>query len=200
MQPYLILVRHSAVPPDPALPSHKWTLTEDGRSRCQTLAAHLQSYPVDQLITSHEPKAIETGQILADALGVPCQAAAGLQEHDRRGVPYFASKIEFETAVSTFFTHPTELVFGAETAVQARDRFGTAVAQQLANHPHKNLAIVTHGTVLTLFICQHNPELDPMPFWQSLTLPCAFVLSLPDYQLQEAIYGSSGFCGVRRET
>lgn len=188
MQPNLILVRHSAVHTNPTLPSHEWTLTEDGRSRCQTLAAQLQSYPLDQFITSHELKAIETGQMLADALGVPCQAAPGLQEHDRRGVPYFASKIEFETAVTTFFTHPTELVFGAETAVQARERFGTAVQQQLANHPQKNLAIVAHGTVMTLFICQHNPQLDPLPFWQALTLPCAFVLSLPDYQLQQAIY------------
>lgn len=188
MQPYLILVRHSVVHTDPTTPSHEWTLTEDGRSRCRTLAAKLQPYPVDQFITSHEPKAIETGQIMADVFGVPCQAAAGLQEHDRRGVPYFASKIEFETAVTTFFTHPTELVFGAETAVQARERFGTAVRQQLAHHPPKNLAFVTHGTVLTLFICQHNPQLDPMPFWQSLTLPCAFVLSLPGYQLQQAIY------------
>ncbi len=188
MQPYLILVRHSAVHPDPAIPSHEWLLSEDGRYRCHTLAAKLQPYPLDQFITSHEPKAIETGQIMADVFGVPCQVAAGLQEHDRRGVPYFASKVAFETAVATFFTHPTELVFGAETAVQARERFGTAVAQQRNNHPHNHLAIVTHGTVLTLFICQHNPQLAPLPFWQVLTLPCAFVLSLPDYQLQQSIY------------
>ncbi|MCC6602918.1 MAG: histidine phosphatase family protein [Anaerolineae bacterium] len=202
MQPYLILVRHSAVHPDPALPSHEWGLTEDGRSRCRTLAAKLQPYAVDQFITSHEPKAIETGQIMADVFGVPCRSAAGLQEHDRRGVPFFASKGEFETAVTTFFTHPTELVFGAETAVQARERFGTAVTQQLATHPPKNLAIVTHGTVLTLFICQHNPQLDPMPFWRALTLPCAFVLSLPGYQLQQAFMGLQDFVGsgVKRET
>lgn len=188
MQPYLILVRHSAVHTDPAIPSHEWSLTADGRRRCHTLAAKLQPYPPDQFITSYEPKARETGQIMADVFGVPCQAVAGLQEHDRRGVPYFASKGEFATAVSIFFTHPDELVFGAETAVQARDRFGTAVAQQLANLAHNHLAIVAHGTVLTLFICQHNPQLDPLPFWQALTLPCAFVLSLPDYQLQQSIY------------
>lgn len=184
----LILVRHSAVQVDTAVPGPHWQLSEDGRSRCHTLAAKLTPYPIDWFVTSHEPKAIETGQILAEVLGVPCQTAAGLQEHDRRGVPYFASKTAFETAVSTFFTHPTELVFGAETAVQARDRFATAVAQQLANHPQKNLALVAHGTVLTLFICQHNPQLHPMPFWQALTLPCAFVLALPNYQLEQALF------------
>ncbi len=188
MAQHLILVRHSAVHADPAIPSPNWQLSEDGRSRCHTLAAKLQPYPVEQFITSYEPKAIETGQILAEVFGVPCQTAAGLQEHDRRGVPYFASKTAFETAVSTFFTHPTELVFGAETAVQARDRFATAVAQQRANHPQKSLALVAHGTVLTLFICQHNPQLHPMPFWQALTLPCAFFLALPNYQLQQTIY------------
>ena len=185
---YLVLVRHSAVQVDTAVSSPHWKLSEDGRSRCHTLAAKLQPYPLTQFITSHEPKAIETGQIMADVLGVPCRMAGGLQEHDRRGVPYFASKTDFETAVATFFTHPTELVFGAETAVQARERFGTAVQQQLAAHPQENLAVVAHGTVMTLFICQHNPKLDPMQFWQALTLPCAFVLSLPDYQLKQSIY------------
>ncbi|MBK8899947.1 MAG: histidine phosphatase family protein [Anaerolineaceae bacterium] len=188
MQPYLILVRHSAVLTDPTIPSHEWPLTANGRLRSHTLATKLQPCPVEQFITSHEPKAIETGQIMADALSVPCQSVAGLQEHDRRGVPYFASKAAFTTAVANFFTHPDQLVFGVETAVQARERFATAVQQQLANHPQENLSIVAHGTVMTLFICQHNPQLDPMEFWQALTLPCAFILSLPDYQLQQSIY------------
>ncbi|MCB8981236.1 MAG: histidine phosphatase family protein [Ardenticatenaceae bacterium] len=185
---HLVLVRHSAVQVDTAVPTPNWQLSKDGRIRCQTLAAKLQPYPIDLFVTSHEPKAIETGQILAEVFGVPCQTAVGLQEHDRRGVPYFANKTEFETAVATFFAHPNELVFGAETAVQARERFGTAVQQQLARHPQENLAIVAHGTVMTLFICQHNPQLDPLQFWRALTLPCAFVLSLPDYQLKQSIY------------
>lgn len=68
-------------------------------------------------------------------------------------------------------------------AFQAATRFTQAVAQELGTHGDANLVIVAHGTVLTLFICRHNPELAPMQFWQSLTLPCAFVLTLPEMKL-----------------
>ncbi len=187
MQPYLILVRHAAVHIDPSIPSLEWPLSADGRSRCHSLAPQIQPYTPTRFITSHEPKARETGQILADLLGVPCASAAGLQEHDRSGVPYFANKVDFETAVANFFARPDELVFGGETAVQARNRFATAVQQQLGTYPQDTLAIVAHGTVLTLFLCHHNPLLEPLPFWQSLALPCAFVVTLPEMALVTAV-------------
>ena len=187
MPSHLILVRHSAVQVDTAVPGPLWQLSADGRSRCHTLAPKIQPFTPTRFITSHEPKARETGQILAELLGVRCTSAAGLQEYDRSGVPYFASKVAFETAVSNFFARPDELVFGGETAVQARDRFETAVQQQLDTHPQDTVAIVAHGTVLTLFLCQHNPHLEPLPFWQSLAMPCAFVVSLPGMALVTAV-------------
>jgi hypothetical protein len=45
------------------------------------------------------------------------------------------------------------------------------------------LAIVTHGTVLTLFLAHHNPHLDPISFWRDLTLPCFFVTSIPAMEI-----------------
>ncbi|MCA9898172.1 MAG: histidine phosphatase family protein [Anaerolineales bacterium] len=187
MSEHLILVRHSAVQIDTAVSSHNWQLSEDGRFRCHTLAAQLQPYNPDRFVTSEENKARETGQILAEVLGLPCAAAAGLQEHDRRGMPYFESKAAFEAAVAVFFARPNELVFGQETAVQARTRFETAVTKLQASYPRQTLGIVSHGTVITLFICAHNPELDPLAFWQSLTLPAAFVLTLPALKLEDVI-------------
>ncbi|MCA9916507.1 MAG: histidine phosphatase family protein [Anaerolineales bacterium] len=187
MPTHLILVRHTAVFIDPSVSSHDWVLTEDGRSATHTLAHKLIPYQPSRLITSEEPKAIATGAALAEVLALPTHAAPGLQEHDRRGVPYFENKAEFETAVAHFFTHPHDLVFGNETAVQARMRFGTAVQQQQETYPQDTLALVTHGTVLTLFLCHHNPQLDPVQFWQSLTLPCAFVVRLPGMQLVTAV-------------
>lgn len=124
-----------------------------------------------------------TGAALAEVLDLPAQSAPGLQEHDRRGVPYFENKVDFETAVATLFNRPNELVFGNETAVQAKMRFETAVRQQLENYPQDTLIIVTHGTVLTLFLCHHNLHLQPLPLWQSLAMPCAFVLNLPGMDL-----------------
>lgn len=183
MPHHLILVRHAAVQLDPTIDSHLWQLTEDGRSTTHHLAHQLKPYQPSRIITSEEAKAQATGAALADVMELPIKTAPGLQEHDRRGVPFFENKAEFETAVATFFAQPHELVFGRETAVQAVTRFSQAVAQQCEAYPQQNLLLVTHGTVLTLFVCQHNLRLQPVEFWQSLLLPCAVVLSLPEKKL-----------------
>jgi broad specificity phosphatase PhoE len=187
MQSHLILVRHAAVYVDPSIPSHEWPLTVDGRSTTHQLAHQLKPYQPSRIITSEEAKAQATGAALADVLHLPTKTAPNLHEHDRRGVPYFESKADFETAVTNFFARPDELVFGGETAVQATTRITQAINHQLEVNESANLAIVSHGTVLTLFICQHNPTLSPMQFWQLLTLPCAFILTLPEMQLAKSV-------------
>lgn len=169
--------------------SAQWQLSENGRILAQQLAPKLADYTPTRVITSHEAKAIETGQIIADHLQLPCHSADDLQEHDRRGVPFFESQQDFFAAVNRFFNQPDELVFGNETAVQARERLSTAVIQQIAQHPDDTLAIVSHGTVITLFLTHHNPQLDTIPFWQSLTLPSALVLTLPDFKFIHKIDG-----------
>lgn len=183
----LILVRHAAVRIDPTIPSHQWPLTAAGRSTTHQLAHRLKPYQPDCIITSEELKAQATGTALADVLHLPTKAVPGLQEHDRRGAPFLESKADFETAVANFFAHPDELVFGRETAVQATARFTQAVNREIEANRDATLAIVAHGTVLTLFICQHNPELSPWQFWQSLTMPCAFILTLPEMKLMHSI-------------
>jgi broad specificity phosphatase PhoE len=182
----LIFIRHSAVAKDPNISPHDWPLSEDGRSRTHALIPQItlvsEATPT-HIITSQERKASETGQIIADALGIPCTAAPGLQEHDRTGAPYLPNQADFEAAIMRLFEHPGELVFGNETADQARTRFTQAVHSLLAQYPSDTLAIVSHGTVLTLFLAHHNPDLDPISFWQQLKLPDLAVVSLPHMNL-----------------
>jgi broad specificity phosphatase PhoE len=191
MNPHLILVRHAAVQIDPAVSSHQWQLTEDARSACHTLAQKLVQYEPSRVFTSHEAKAGVTGQIIANQLVIPCAAVEGLQEHNRQGVPYFGDKATFETAVANFFTHPNELVFGQETAVQARSRFETAVTTLCQTHAKHTLLLTSHGTVMTIFIQYFNPPLDASPFGRSLKMPEAIILSLPDFSLINRLTASS---------
>ncbi|VAW39415.1 hypothetical protein MNBD_CHLOROFLEXI01-2009, partial [hydrothermal vent metagenome] len=154
MNPTLILVRHAAVQIDTAVSSHQWQLSADGRFACYALAQKIVRYQPSQVFTSYEAKAAVTGQIIADRLAIPCASVAGLQEHNRQGVPYFGDKAAFEAAVANLFAHPNELVFGQETAVQALNRFETAVTTLSQTHAKQTLLLTSHGTVMTLFI-QH---------------------------------------------
>jgi broad specificity phosphatase PhoE len=182
----LILVRHSMPEMVLGVPASQWSLSNEGRRRCKSLVDRLREHGPAVIVASQEPKAVETGQIVADLLGLPFDTAEGLHEHERGPVESLGSREAFQALVARVLERPGELIFGQETGDEARERFATALARVLARHPHGDLAVVTHGTVMTLFIA-HAIGLDPVPFWQRLGLPAFAVLSLPDLSLLDVI-------------
>jgi broad specificity phosphatase PhoE len=184
----LILIRHSAVLVDPNVPAAQWRLSADGRSRCHQLADQLRPYHPTRFITSDEAKAVGTGQAMASRLGLPYTTEPDLHEHNRAGLPFFEDKAAWASAVAHFFAQPDQPVLGHETAVQARQRLERALARLQQQYPHDRLALVSHGRILTAFISYYNTAVDSFSFWQSLTLPCAFILDAASYKLQERIY------------
>jgi broad specificity phosphatase PhoE len=181
----LILIRHSQSQPDPARPASQWPLTTEGRRRCGPLADRLAAYAPGAIITSHERKAIETGSLVAARLGMPATVANELHEHQREHVGWLPNPA-FEQAVAAFFARPDELVFGEETAGQAGARFEAGVRSALEAHPSQTIALVTHGTVMTLFVAAHS-GLAALPFWKSLGMPALVVMALPGLELLEVI-------------
>jgi broad specificity phosphatase PhoE len=176
----LVLVRHSLPEVDPETAAAEWRLSEEGRQRCREMAKQLAAHRPEIVVTSQEPKAQETGEIIAGVLNLPWETADGLHEHRRTG--QFFSQEQFQQQVREFFARPSELVFGLETAEQARQRFSTAVSQVTKNHAAKNILVVAHGTVMTLFITAHNP-IEPVPFWQQLKMPDCVILTQPFFKL-----------------
>lgn len=162
-------------------------MSEEGRERCRQFAPLIAPYHPTRFVTSQEGKAIKTGLLLAYALRVPIQSARNLHEHDRQGSLIFASQQEFRTAIDRLFAYPDELVFGRETAAQATERFDSAIRDLIEQFRGHNLAIVAHGTVITLFVNRYNPGSDPMTFWDSLKMPYAVLLRMPDMAIQELI-------------
>ncbi len=178
----LILVRHSQSQPDPNIPSRKWGLTDEGRRRCEPLAELLAPYNLDVIITSTEPKAIETGRLVAQKLEIPFQEMENFHEHERETAPFFETKEEFLKALTNLFARPAELVFGEETAIEARDRFAGAIESAIAACPQENIAIITHGTVLSLFASQFTGQ-ETIPLWQGLGMPAFVAFSHPEMNL-----------------
>lgn len=179
--PPLILVRHSQSQMDPEQPARYWGLTAEGRLRCQVLAEALRPYQPQRIVSSREPKALETGQLLAQALRLPWTMAAGLHEHEREHLPFLDTQT-FLARVADLFVRPTELVLGEETARQAEGRFTQAVTAALARYPDECLAITTHGTVLSLFVARLC-GLDGYKLWQWLEMPAFVVLTYPQGEL-----------------
>jgi broad specificity phosphatase PhoE len=180
----LILVKHSLPVIVPDVPANRWELSEEGRSRAARLGASLRSYYPDAIVSSPEPKAQQTAAIVADILGLTFETVDGLQEHERSDVPFIGDS--FQDAVADFFARPSFRVLGRETADQAHDRFAGALARILDPRARETLAVVSHGTVISLYVSRIT-ALDPMPLWKALGLPSYVVLSLPAMNLQEIV-------------
>jgi broad specificity phosphatase PhoE len=90
----------------------------------------------------------------------------------------------FEKHVAEFFRAPLKIVMGDETAEQAYRRFSDAVERVVEKYPGENVAIISHGVVITLYITQHL-RFTAFPFWKRLGFPSYVVLSLPELKLDK---------------
>ena len=181
----LVLVRHSLPVITGEQPASQWQLSEEGRRRCERLAELLAPHRPSAIVTSTEPKAIETGQIIGERLGIQVEAAPNLHEHERPRADLDTVE-RFQAKVGRLLEHPGKQVFGAETGDEARERFSGAVDDAMRRHPAGNVVMVTHGTVMTLFVAR-VAGIDPVPFWEGLGLPAYVVLSHPELALLEVV-------------
>ena len=182
----LILIRHSHPKIVPDWQATQWTLSDVGRLRCHQLAKRITPHYPDLVVTSTEIKAMETGQIIAADLGKPVKTSEGLHEHARPNVGWYDTVEQFEEQVAHFFQNPSQLVFGAETADAAYRRFNNTLNGIMEAHPGWNVAVVTHGTVMSLYIAR-LAGIDAFSFWRGLGLPAYVVVSLPDGQIIERV-------------
>jgi broad specificity phosphatase PhoE len=183
--PRFVLVRHSQPEIVPGAAPSLWRLSVEGRRRCRALADKLLAYAPEVVLTSIEPKAQETAELIATQLRRPCRTVQGLHEHLRDDVGLLGAT-EFEQAITRFFSEPATRVIGPETADAAHARFSEAVSSLLTLHPHGSVAVVAHGTVITLLVSRAN-GLEPLQFWKRLGLPSLVVLTRPSLRLVEIV-------------
>src|SRR5262249_23572282 len=156
---------------DPAAPSKEWRLSAEGWGTASRLAHKLAAFGPGRVVASPEPKATDTGRVIAEAIDWPFAIEPGLAEHSRdtRGVP---PQDEVEAKIERLFGEPSALVYGEETADAAHARFAAAIER---HRGADTLMAVCHGTVITLWVSRRF-GLEPMAFWRRLGLPCAVVI------------------------
>lgn len=165
----LILVKHSLPLVTPLTPAATWQLAPQGVARCAALAEALAPYLPAVLLSSAEPKARATAAYLAQQWSIRLTVVAGLEEHHRQTTP-FLSDDDFHQAVQQFFAHPSDLILGEETADGAYHRFAHAVTELHTQYLEQTIIVVTHGTVLSLYLSR-QVGIDPFSIWQQLGLP-----------------------------
>lgn len=183
MKKYLILVKHSLPQIVENVPAQEWELSEAGRLLAQKLAIRLNGYQPEVIVSSVEPKAKQTAEIIAAKHNLEFQIVDGLHEHDRSKVGYLP-RDEFQGAVREFFEKPDKLIFGSETAEACHARFQQAVQSVLSNYEDKTIVIVSHGTVISLFVSRLTGISDQL-LWNALALPSFVVIDVQTAELIE---------------
>lgn len=178
----LIIIRHSTTRQVADVDSHQWELTPEGRERCTLLAQEIRVYGIQQIITSEETKAATTGQYTASKLGIPYRTAPHLHEQKRSTAPYYNHLEDFRAAIRVAMQTPDQLIFGEETFRAAQKRFSQQIEDLLRTYPEETIAVVTHGTVMSLYL-EHITGSSAYSFWEQLEMPAYAVLSLPEKKL-----------------
>jgi broad specificity phosphatase PhoE len=154
----LLLVRHSVPTPDPSVPSEEWRLSGEGRSLCGPLAIQVGAHEPRRLLTSPEPKALETAELIAPVLGLDVEIEDGLRETARE-------QNVLHERIRQLFAKPDEVVFGEESARAALARFSWVV-----EGVEEQAAFVTHGTVMSLYVAGSDPD-GGFEYWKTLGMP-----------------------------
>ena len=168
----LVLIKHSAVVIDAAVPPKQWPLSDEGRRLCLPLSMALRMHKLGVLISSEEPKAIETAGIVAKRLRIETHTAPDLDEHRR---PFVPTPAEFERLMEHFFAESAQRVFGEESADEALARFTAAIDAVIASEPERNVGIVAHGAVIALYAAPRF-GVGAGALWQRLQVPSFVVV------------------------
>lgn len=181
----LILIRHSNPEIQPTISADQWHLSDEGKERAMALGPFLTQFEITRLYSSSEPKAVETADILGAYLERHLVVFEDLHEHRRVNVGW-STKEQFDENVIATFQKPGQLVFGEETGLQAASRMNSAVSRILQLHPDETIGVVSHGTVITLFVSMWN-AIQPVQFWRALQMPCMVVIDRNTLELLETI-------------
>jgi broad specificity phosphatase PhoE len=157
----LVLVRHAEVALELDRPAPEWRLTDAGRAAAAALAGSRSWDGVELVATSPEPKARDTAEPIAAALGLPLRVEDDLREVERGGLPVL-ERADYVALVARYLGG--EPVEGWEPATEALERFAACI-DRLLGETTSEVVAVTHGLVIALFL---GLTLDE---WTALPLP-----------------------------
>lgn len=162
----VLFVRHAAAVISDAAPPRNWPLSNEGRRAASALGKRLHGLLADwpdQFVSSSERKAIETARELDSS---PPTIDDRLREVSK---PWYPDAAGHE-ADAILYLQGSELP-GWEPQLEAIERFSAAVERS-----DRFAALVTHGTVMSLWLASRLKSFDPVAFWLELRFPDAYLL------------------------
>jgi broad specificity phosphatase PhoE len=186
----LILVKHAMPELNDNLPAKEWVLGEKGKKQAEKFSKFIaENLDFDTVIySSPEPKAMATAQILSEKLNASIELEKNLKELDRPVLNIVSEEVHNDRN-EAIFENPGEAVIGDESANEALARFEKGIKEvmtkPLVDSMKDERIVVTHGTVMSLFLSKYNSELQAFDVWKTLSCPSYAIVSIPDFKILE---------------
>ncbi len=149
----LYFLRHAETKVNLSKPAREWPITKAGVLAARELAASEKFSEINGIIHSSELKAKQTAEAFTEGLDVQMYQLTGLDELARNHEGKLNDE-EYRERVHRTFNDPEKNVPGWESGASALKRFEDAVRKADIMFHQKNVLIVSHGLVLTLYFCK----------------------------------------------
>src|SRR5690242_8016264 len=123
-----------------------------GLAQAEALSETLRPHRLDAVLSSDLRRASTTGRIVAESLGVPLFADAGLRETNvgaAEGLLWADAKTRFGEGLTERWYSDGDVAFpGGETGTATRTRGLAALQRFAAAHPYRRIGVSTHGAMM----------------------------------------------------
>jgi broad specificity phosphatase PhoE len=164
-------VRHAMPAPTEGAHPTDWHLDERARADAARMAGRLEvGVGVGRLVSSTEPKALETAAAIGERWGVPVEPDDRLREAVR---PWIGAG--YRAVVHRYLRG--DLPDGWEPHVEVARRVGAVVSAARVAAEGAPVVVVSHGLALALHLAERlGTGFDREQFWSSLSFPDAWAL------------------------
>jgi broad specificity phosphatase PhoE len=149
----LYFLRHAGTKVDLSTPVRDWPITVEGTEQARALAKSKAFSAIDGIIHSSEGKARQTAEVFAEGLDIQMYQISGLDELSREHKGILSNE-EYRNRVRRTLTDHEKAVPCWESVASALERFEDSVKKIDIMFHQKNVLIISHGIVLTLYFCK----------------------------------------------
>lgn len=162
-----IFLRHAETVKDPNKPTPEWDLTPNALAKINEYISEKKFDGITKIHSSTEPKAVATGKPISMFLNLPIETLEEFVEVKRE--KKFLTDEEFLDQKKRELTNLDQIENGAESANQALTRFESGIKKLENKYSGENILIITHGTIMSLYVSQmHNDLENVFELWSKL--------------------------------
>jgi len=149
-------------------------LTIEGQQQAKELSKLLSPLQIELIVTSPYKRAMDTIQPFCNQANIPCLTDSRLEER----VLSTTNLDNWMDKLKDTYLHLDLKYEGGESSQEAMDR-GIQVIHEMLARPERNIALVTHGALMSLMIKFYQSEFG-FEDWLKLTNPDVYRISIDE--------------------